>query len=516
MRALTGELLVEAWERGAPQSESNRALTMLAVACPQIPLERLATLGIPERNLQLLRLRQLSFGPTIAGSLPCPSCRTRLEFALPIASLVDRLKELVPDGPLTWTIGPRTYRMRPANSQDLAAAINQPDPSIRGDYFLARCLSVTDAEGAEEGSGYRRPGVGSVGIGTFRAAPSRRRDPVHGEVPRVRRGRHALTWISAGSSRSELRHAAIRFLHEVHELASAYGWSEAAIMTMSSQRRSMYLEIGASMSDLLGRMIARARAPLSPVQPILASLYEPANGPGPEPVTPWPDHEIEREEPSSQEARPLVSPVTSQPGEIQASGPSLVDQPIGRRDPEPRDPEPRMPEPRQPDRTISATNPGSGFPSRARWKRLAMRGRSRRSRKRADGIACLYVLRSSKPPATGRPVTAPVRPATAPTRPVIAPTRPATASTRPEMADQEPEGPSQATVAAGASRSEHSRQAPRPISIPATREWKTEAGVDSGSLRPASRPRGSRRVDLHRGNRPGESEKIPPPIRTWR
>ncbi len=236
------------------------------------------------------------------------------------------------------------------------------------------------------------------------------------------------------------------------------------------------------MSDLLGRMIARARAPLSPVQPILASLYEPANGPGPEPVTPWPDHEIEREEPSSQEARPLVSPVTSQPGEIQASGPSLVDQPIGRRDPEPRDPEPRMPEPRQPDRTIERHESGLRIPEPRQVE--ATRDERPISTLEKESGWDRMPLRSPifEPPATGRPVTAPVRPATAPTRPVIAPTRPATASTRPEMADQEPEGPSQATVAAGASRSEHSRQAPRPISIPATREWKTEAGVDSGSL----------------------------------
>ncbi|MGP0063409.1 MAG: hypothetical protein ACLQGP_07410 [Isosphaeraceae bacterium] len=242
MRALTGELLVEAWERGAPQSESNRALTMLAVACPQIPLERLATLGIPERNLQLLRLRQLSFGPTIAGSLPCPSCRTRLEFALPIASLVDRLKELVPDGPLTWTIGPRTYRMRPANSQDLAAAINQPDPRSARRLLLARCLSVTDAEGAEEGWDIGGPESEASALERFEQLHQgaeilcTAKCPECAAVERVDLDIGRFLW-------SELRHAAIRFLHEVHELASAYGWSEAAIMTMSSQRRSMYLEM---------------------------------------------------------------------------------------------------------------------------------------------------------------------------------------------------------------------------------------------------------------------------------
>ncbi len=242
MRPLTEELLLEAWDRGAPQSDSERALTMLAAACPQTSPEQLATIGIPERNLKLLRLRQLSFGPFLSGCLPCPSCRTRLEFSLPIAPLVDRLQELLPDGPLAWTIGPRTYRMRPANSQDLAAAISQPDSRSARRLLLDRCLSVTNAEGVEEG--WDMGGVESE------EAALERFEQLHegaeilctvtcpecAAIERVDLDIGRFLW-------SELRHAAIRFLRDVHDLASAYGWSEAAIMTMSSQRRSMYLDM---------------------------------------------------------------------------------------------------------------------------------------------------------------------------------------------------------------------------------------------------------------------------------
>jgi hypothetical protein len=42
---------------------------------------------------------------------------------------------------------------------------------------------------------------------------------------------------------SELRHAAKSLLFEVHELASAYGWSEASILSMNASRRAMYLEM---------------------------------------------------------------------------------------------------------------------------------------------------------------------------------------------------------------------------------------------------------------------------------
>jgi hypothetical protein len=39
----------------------------------------------------------------------------------------------------------------------------------------------------------------------------------------------------------EVRNAAQCLLREIHELAYAYGWSESAILAMSSQRRQNYL-----------------------------------------------------------------------------------------------------------------------------------------------------------------------------------------------------------------------------------------------------------------------------------
>ncbi len=242
MRPLTGELLLEAWERGAPQSDSNRALTMLALACPETPSEQLATLGIPERNLQLLRLRQLSFGPFLPGSMPCSSCQTRLEFSLPIAPLVERLQELIPDGPFTWTIGLRTYRMRPVNSQDLTAAISQPDSRSARRMLLDRCLSVMNAEGVKEGWDTSGPESEEAALERFEQLHQGAEILCAVECPACA----ATERIDLDIGRflwSELRHAALRFLHEVHELASAYGWSEAAIMTLSGQRRSMYLDM---------------------------------------------------------------------------------------------------------------------------------------------------------------------------------------------------------------------------------------------------------------------------------
>ena len=41
----------------------------------------------------------------------------------------------------------------------------------------------------------------------------------------------------------EVAAAARRLMADIHELASAYGWSEAAIVSMSTARRAAYLEM---------------------------------------------------------------------------------------------------------------------------------------------------------------------------------------------------------------------------------------------------------------------------------
>ena len=41
----------------------------------------------------------------------------------------------------------------------------------------------------------------------------------------------------------EVAAAARRLMADIHELASAYGWSEAAIASMSAARRAAYLEM---------------------------------------------------------------------------------------------------------------------------------------------------------------------------------------------------------------------------------------------------------------------------------
>jgi len=238
---LTGERLLEAWDRGAAQHDLDRALTMLAVARPGTARGALAALSVPERNRHLLRLRQVSFGSELRGYVPCASCGTRLEFSMSIPPLVAHLERLEPGGPVRWTRGARTFSMRPVTSEDLLAVVRAPDAPTARRVLLARCLSATDAGGGVACADpiddaealmleqFDRLHEGAEIVCELRC-------PACASVARVDLDIGRFLW-------SEVRHAAAGLLREVHELAAAYGWTEAAILAMSDRRRRTYLEM---------------------------------------------------------------------------------------------------------------------------------------------------------------------------------------------------------------------------------------------------------------------------------
>jgi hypothetical protein len=240
MRPLSGGVLLEAWERAAPQGALDRALTLLAAACPELDPEQLQALSIPERNLQLLRLRQMSFGPSLGGYLPCDSCGARLEFDLPIAPILERLERLQPRAPIAWTLGERAFSLRPVNSQDLLAVLATPDERSARRLLLERCLAVSEGQGSARD-------LDAVLIESDEQVRDRF-DQLHQAAEVVCElqcpdcGRVANVDLDPGRFLwTEVRHAAHRLLGEVHELARAYGWSEDAIVSMTPQRRCLYL-----------------------------------------------------------------------------------------------------------------------------------------------------------------------------------------------------------------------------------------------------------------------------------
>jgi hypothetical protein len=235
MRPLRGELLLEAWELGSTESAPEAA--MLAVACVERASEDVELLSIAERNFQLLRLRQITFGDVLRGWLRCGSCATRLEFEISVRSMLEKLEASRSSTPYHWSLGGLAFAMRPVTSGDLAAINGVKDPR-RG--LLELCTSVAgvgieSALDACEGIAtehFNRINAGAEIRFAVSCAACGIADDVDLDIAR-------FLW-------AEVKHAALTLLREVHELASAYSWSERSILDMTPARRATYLEMAHS------------------------------------------------------------------------------------------------------------------------------------------------------------------------------------------------------------------------------------------------------------------------------
>lgn len=237
MRALTGELLLAAVEEGAHEHDLDRALTLLALALPSSERADLAELAIVERNLLLLRLRELSFGPLLAMIGSCPRCEARLEFTLPVGSIGATIERLAPAGAMEWSDGHIGRRLRPLNTNDLLAVADEPDYRAAQERLLMRCFDEVGVSGARvsppEAAEIRQRFEDLHAAAEVRCAiecvACSERATLDIDVSRI-------LWL-------EVRGAARRLLSDIHELARAYGWSEPTILSMSSRRRNAYLEM---------------------------------------------------------------------------------------------------------------------------------------------------------------------------------------------------------------------------------------------------------------------------------
>jgi hypothetical protein len=249
MRALTGELLLAAWDEGTDQHPLTRGLILLSLALPESNRKQLAELTIAERNVLLLRLRELSFGGTLQGFCTCSRCCAHLEFALPVAALIEHLKSQLSSDLVAWSENGRQYQLRPVTTDDLLAALDVPSTAEAQDLLLNRCLTVSRESSEPEGLSACEDPSDAISPATVPALVAKF-DQLHAAAEL------GCAVQCAGCSNSELldldiaqflwlevRSAAKGLLAEIHELAWAYGWSENSILRMSPRRRNAYMEM---------------------------------------------------------------------------------------------------------------------------------------------------------------------------------------------------------------------------------------------------------------------------------
>jgi hypothetical protein len=238
MRALAGEVLLAAWEDGVSAHELLRPLKMLSAVLADTDPADLRVLPIAERNLMLLRLHSLSFGPLLQIFGICPDCDAHLEFTVPVTEMTARVTAQSAAAPATWTENGRQYRLRAVTTDDLVATLSTADLAAAQELLLTRCLEVS------------RPATTELATRSDPPEVQQRFDELHAaaeltcavECPSCS-CRHVHDFDIARFLWAEVQNAARRLLGEIHELASAYGWSQQDIITMSATRRRAYLEL---------------------------------------------------------------------------------------------------------------------------------------------------------------------------------------------------------------------------------------------------------------------------------
>lgn len=238
MRPLSARDVLEVWEADRGHSATASALALLGAACPDTPREELLTLPVGERDRRLLELRRCTLGSSLESVGRCPACGLEVELSFTTDALAPAPRE--PAGETVLERGTLTLRLRLPTSEDLLVA--EECSSVAEARELLFRHSVVEA---------RRGGVPvSVEELSEEEEAAAEEALAEADVQAVM----DLTAICPGCGHrwrahfdvarffaEEIGTHARRLLGEVHALARAYGWSEAAILSLSARRRRAYL-----------------------------------------------------------------------------------------------------------------------------------------------------------------------------------------------------------------------------------------------------------------------------------
>lgn len=233
MRALSHAGCLEIWELGKALHPLDRGLLAIESVSTEADRGTAADWPLGRRNRALAELRCACFGPALKGWTACDGCGEELEFN------VDASAFIAQDAPAADArIRSRGRVLRLPTSRDLASVAGEKDSALAAIRLVERCTISSDDEPGEA------PPLSDEDVDAIGEAMSAR-DPLseillHFDCPECGASFDrpldvtAFVW-------SEIEGRAKRLLRDVHALATAYGWSEEEILSLSPARRSFYL-----------------------------------------------------------------------------------------------------------------------------------------------------------------------------------------------------------------------------------------------------------------------------------
>lgn len=227
--ALTQPELLSIWERGEGARATRRALALLGGAAPDAAAENAASMPIGRRDAALLDFRVALFGSTFAGITSCPACAADIELTFDASEVRRSPTE---QDLLELHIDDCIIDVRLPGTRDLIAIEHEMNLAHARDQLLARCIDRDPASLPQH--------VVDAILQTM-AETDPQADvsleltcPACEQVWREPFDIVTFLW-------TELASWARHLLADVHELASAYGWSESEILHLSPARRNVYL-----------------------------------------------------------------------------------------------------------------------------------------------------------------------------------------------------------------------------------------------------------------------------------
>jgi hypothetical protein len=239
MRRLSQADLLALWESGRTLHPLDQALFAVNAALPETGHEKVADWPLGHRNRALAQLRCACFGTTLRGWTSCRQCEERLEIELDCGALAETQ---MPQRDELVVVKGCAFRL--PTSRDLARIAGEQDPREAAFRLLERCMVESPAKPEGQGSAaseWTEEDLDAIGEKMALADPLAE-IMLHFDCPACgvsfdeSLDLPAFLW-------TEIEGRAKRLLLEVHTLASAYGWSEAEILSLSAVRREFYLEM---------------------------------------------------------------------------------------------------------------------------------------------------------------------------------------------------------------------------------------------------------------------------------
>lgn len=240
---ISAAIILTLWERSYGQGPVRQALALLSLALPEFAPARLVLVSIGARDRELMNLRVELFGDQVQSLVDCPACHDRVDLGFSISDLLAATAVTATSNFDTLRLNHegKGWQLRLLNTGDLLAVESVSDPAARRQTLVRRCLEPVERtdEIADQ--------IVSETLVTEAALRLADADPqadirLETECPACRH-----TWSAPFDIVrflwAEIDAWARGMMHEIHLLASSYGWSELEILNLSAWRRNVYLEM---------------------------------------------------------------------------------------------------------------------------------------------------------------------------------------------------------------------------------------------------------------------------------